>query len=479
MKLKDLANKIGAKEIIGNSETLISGITIKDKEINKGDLYICIKGSNFDGHKFTKEAKNCGASAILAEYKTDCDLPHIIVDDTRQAMSKAAAVFYNNPAKKMKIIGVTGTNGKTSVSHLIKEILDKAGKKVGLIGTLGIYFGNTFLESSLTTPDPIYLHKIFREMYGYGIDYVVMEVSAHAIELKKIDGIDFEVGVFTNFTQDHLDFFESMENYKKAKLNFINSDRCKYVVTNSDDELSREIVNGAKTLSYGCYNPADVFAINIVNSENGTKFVLNLFDDIYTVNTKLMGMFNVYNIMAALATTTVLGIDRKLAVSAICEANVIEGRLEKVTNKNGVNVFVDYAHTPDGLKRSLEAVKSITKGKVICLFGCGGNRDFDKRSKMGEISGELADFTVITSDNPRYEEPMSIIKEIEDGVVSKTKEFIIIEKRSDAIGYALKIAKPSDSVLIAGKGAERYQEILGVKHLYNDKEEIFNYYSGM
>ncbi len=479
MKLKDLANKIDAKEIIGNPDTVITGISIKDKEINKGDLYVCIVGANFDGHKFSKEAKMCGASAILAEYQTECDLPHIIVKDARQAMSRVAAAFYNNPAKKMKIIGVTGTNGKTSVSHLIKGILDKAGKKVGLIGTLGIYFGNTFLEATLTTPDPIYLHKILAEMYGYGIDYVVMEVSAHAIELKKIDGIDFEVGVFTNFTQDHLDFFENMENYKQAKLKFINSDVCKYIVTNSDDQLSREIINSAKILTYGCYNPSDVFAINIINRDNGMSFVINLFDDIYAITTKLMGMFNVYNIMAALATSTVLGIDRRLAVEAICEANVIEGRLEKVTNKNGVNVYVDYAHTPDGLQRSLEAIKNVTKGKVICLFGCGGNRDYDKRSKMGEISGELADFTVITSDNPRYEEPMSIIKEIEDGVVTKTKEFIIIEKRSDAIKYALKIAKPSDSVLIAGKGAEKYQEILGVKHLYNDKEEIFNYYSGM
>ena len=310
MKLKEIIDNLQVKKVLGETDISISGVKINSKELKKGDLYICLQGNNFDGHDYAIEAKRYGAVALLCERELEVDLPQIIVSDTRYAMSKVASVFYKNPSKKMKIIGVTGTNGKTTVTHLIKKILESAGKKVGLIGTLGVFFGNTFLEPTLTTPDPLYLHKILAEMYGYGIDYVVMEVSAHASALNKINDISFEVGVFTNFSQDHLDFFNDMETYKKAKLKFINHDRCKYIVTNVDDEVGKSIIEDKNTYTYGCFNPSDVFAVNVAQSQNGTSFVLNIFDDLYDINTKLIGQFNVYNIMSAISTALLLGVKK-------------------------------------------------------------------------------------------------------------------------------------------------------------------------
>lgn len=478
MLLKELLENVKIKQIIGSENIDISAITIDSKKVQKNNLFICLKGENFDGHECVCEAEKFGAVAVIVERRLDTDLTQIIVDDARAAMSKIAANFYDNPSKNMKIVGVTGTNGKTTVTHIIKHILESSGKKVGLIGTLGVFFGKTFYEPTLTTPDPIELHKILKEMYDYGIDYVVMEVSAHAIDLKKIDDIRFEVGVFTNLTQDHLDYFKDMQTYKSVKTSFFENSRCKYSVINSDDEVGRQLISNiySDCLSYGIDNPSDVFAINIKEKISGISFVMNLFDSVYKINSKLIGKFNVSNMLAAAVTAGVLGINQKIIANAISEFKGVDGRLEKVVSDSGINVFIDYAHTPDGLKNSLNALKNVTDGNLFCVFGCGGNRDDTKRPLMGEISGNIADFSVITSDNPRYEEPMDIIRQIESGILKVTKEYVIVQKREKAIEYALKKLKNGDTMLVAGKGAEKFQEILGIKHNYNDKDFIINCY---
>lgn len=478
MLLKELLENVKIKQIIGSENIDISAITIDSKKVQKNNFFICLKGENFDGHECVCEAEKFGAVAVIVERKLDTDLTQIIVDDARAAMSKLAANFYDNPSKNMKIVGVTGTNGKTTVTHIIKHILESSGKKVGLIGTLGVFFGKTFYEPTLTTPDPIELHKILKEMYDYGIDYVVMEVSAHAIDLKKIDDIRFEVGVFTNLTQDHLDYFKDMQTYKSVKTSFFENSRCKYSVINSDDEVGRQLISNiySDCLSYGIDNPSDVFAINIKEKISGATFVMNLFDSVYKINSKLIGKFNVSNMLAAAVTAGILGINQKIIANAISEFTGVDGRLEKVVSDSGINVFIDYAHTPDGLKNSLNALKNVTDGNLFCVFGCGGNRDDTKRPLMGEISGNIADFSVITSDNPRYEEPMDIIRQIESGILKVTKEYVIVQKREKAIEYALKKLKNGDTMLVAGKGAEKFQEILGIKHNYNDKDFIINCY---
>ena len=475
MILKELIAGLKTERVIGDLSVKVSGIEIDSKKVTKNRMFICLKGINCDSHDAAKEAERYGAAVIVSERELDVGVTQVIVSDTREAMSYLSAAFYSFPSEHMKIVGVTGTNGKTTTTRIIKEILERSGKKVGLIGTLGVFFGNTFYEPTLTTPDPPDLHRILYEMYHYGIDYVVMEVSAHAIDLKKLAYVRFEIGILTNLTQDHLDYFVTMERYRAAKKRFLTSGQCRNVIVNSDDELGREILlENEKVISYGIENPADVFAIDVKEEADGTAFILNLFDGIYEVKTNLLGKFNVYNAMAAGTASALLGVKIKDAVRALREMPVVPGRLECVSKKGGIYVFIDYAHTPDGLENSLQTLRKITENRLICVFGCGGNRDTGKRAQMGGIAGRIADFTVLTSDNPRYEEPMEIIREIEKGLLAETEEYVAIQNRKEAIAYALQYAKKGDVVLVAGKGCEKYQEILGIKHPYNDKDCIEN-----
>jgi len=477
MKLKQILSQIDYATVIGNGEVEIKGIAIDSKQVRRGQIFIALRGINTDGNDYIAEAIMRGAVAVVSEV-TIVDLPVtlVVVNDARSSLAKICSAYYCHPEKSLKFIGVTGTNGKTTVTHLIKGILDKNGYKTGLIGTLGAYYGDNYSETSLTTPDPIELFSTLSDMVSAGVTHVIMEVSAHASRLKKLDGITFDIGVFTNLTQDHLDYFETIENYKQAKLEFLNLNKCKQIVTNVDDETGKEIALSIKSISYGVDNPSDVFAINIEESKNGLKFVVNLFDYVLKVETKLIGYFNVYNVMSALIASVMVGVSPQDAVNAIKGLERINGRLESLPSKNGVSVFIDYAHTPDGLSVSLKALRKITPNKLFCVFGCGGNRDTSKRAVMGEISGLNADFTVITSDNPRFEEPMDIIADVEKGIRKATKKYVIIQKRQDAVYYALSMAKKGDTVLIAGKGAEQYQDILGIKHPYNDKDTVKSYY---
>lgn len=472
MILQELLNGVDYVDFTGDKFVKVSSITSDSKNIVKNGLFVCLTGENYDGHDYYLEAENFGASAIVTKRKLQTNLPQIIVKDTRKAYSELSANLYQNPEKRLKIVGVTGTNGKTTVTHMIKHILSQYGIKCGIIGTLGAYFCNEHIELGLTTPDPPELFSILKKMVDSGIEVVLMEVSAHASALKKVDAIDFYLGIFTNLTQDHLDYFSSMENYKKAKLSFINEKRCKYIISNSDDEVGREILkNNEKALSYGLDNPADVFAIKLKTNKWGESFFINLFDTVEEVNLKIFGKFNIYNALASVEASSILGVPSDFAIKAISSFKGVDGRLEKV-NCGKFSAFIDYAHTPDGLEKSIQTVKKLTKNKVICVFGCGGNRDKIKRKIMGAISAKNADFTIITSDNPRFEEPMSIIKEIEKGVMEIGGKFATIENRHSAIEYALNIAGEGDSVLIAGKGSEKYQEILGFKQPFDDKSEV-------
>ncbi len=480
MKLSKLIKDVAYKEIIGSTEMEIKDVSADSNAVSKGGLFVCISGGNYDGHDFVKQVKDYGGVAVVAERKLDTPLTQIIVEDTRKAVAEIAAAFYGHADKKMKIIGVVGTNGKTTTTHLITSILINAGVKCGLIGTLGIFYGDKFVEPTLTTPDPMELHKILAEMYESGTEAVVMEVSAHAAYLKKVYGLDFEIGVFTNLTQDHLDFFGDMERYKSAKTSFFTDNFCKFVVSNSDDATGMEIAEKMKSnsksrvITYGVENPADVFAIDINEKATETDFILNLFDCIYDVELNFIGRYNVYNALAAATACALYGIPTEKVAEGIENLKGVSGRLECVYDGE-FSVYVDYAHTPDGLEKSLKTLKAHAKNRLICLFGCGGNRDKSKRPIMGRISGEIADFTVLTSDNPRFEEPMEILWQTECGIKEKTDAYVLVQERADGIKYALDMAEKGDVILLAGKGSEKYQEVFGIKRPFCDKDFVKEY----
>ena len=475
MELKRLIKNLDVLEIDGNTDIDIKEIKVDSNQVTKGCMFICLCGKDFDGHDFIKQVEQYGASVIITEKRIQTSLTQILVKDTRVAMCAIASEFYESVDKKMKIIAVLGTNGKTTVSQLIKKSMDKLGMECGVIGTIGCFYRDKYIEPTLTTPDPLDLFRILFDMYKSGVNTVVMEVSAHAVFWDKIKFIKFYAAVFTNFSQDHLDFFLNMENYKQAKLKFFKENECEYVITNSDDILGREInLLVPKAISYGIKNPADIFAIDVEEKITGSKFVINLFDYVCNMKLNLLGEFNVYNVLAAACTLVIAGIKPESAVEVLESIEGVDGRLERVYDGN-FKIYIDYAHTPDGLKKVLFTLKHVKEGKLINVFGCGGNRDEKKRKLMGEVSASFADFTVITSDNPRFEEPMYIINEIEKGVLQSSKNYVAIEDRIDAIKYAINMARDGDVILIAGKGCEMYQEILGIKKPYNDKDIVTEY----
>lgn len=472
MKLGELIKSLDIIFVNGNLDVEIENVQIDSNSVTHNSLYVCLEGERNDGHNFIGKVASYGAVAVICSKEVETSLTCVQVKDTRLALSKIACAFYGGVCEKMNLIGVVGTNGKTTTAHLIGEVLNNAGVKCGVIGTLGAFYGENKIEPSLTTPDPLLLHKIFYDMYVAGYKTVVMEVSAHAQYYKKVSGLKFKAGVLTNFSRDHLDFFKNMQEYKTAKKSFFTSGDCEYVIVNADDDLGAEIIReNGNVISYGINNPADVFAIDVNDGVDGNNFVMNLFDCVYPINTKLSGEFNVYNCLAAATTAALCGVKIKKIASAISKAKGAEGRMQCV-HFGAFSVYIDYAHTPDGLKKILTALRAKTDGRLICVFGCGGNRDCGKRYEMGVISAKYADFTVITSDNPRFEEPMEIIYEIERGHLSVGKNYVLIQDRFSAISYAIKGAKKGDVIVVAGKGSENYQEVLGVKRPYNDKDAI-------
>lgn len=437
------------------------------KKVNNG-LYFCLSGSK-DGHEFALEAVDNGAVALVCERKLDIAVPQIIVDDSRLAMTKAAAAFYSHPELSLKLIGITGTNGKTTTSFIVKSILECYDKNVAVIGTNGIYYKDRTLPSSLTTPDPIELFEAFDALVKLGAEYVVMEVSAHAAALRKVSGLRFEVAAFTNLTQDHLDYFADMESYFSAKESFLKGDN-KRVIINADDSYGLRLIKEIKnSLSYGYDNPSDVFGINLTMSEHGLSYVLNLMDEIIGIKFSLPGRFNMYNTMCAAAICYALGVPPAVIEEGIKRVKKVDGRFN-IINTTACSIIIDFAHTDDGLNNVLKAIREFSRGKIITVFGCGGNRDKTKRAKMGKAAAIGSDYVVITSDNPRLEKPMDIILDAEKGVGDCPHT--LIEERKEAIKYAIRRAGKDDIVLIAGKGAEKYQDIGGIKIPYSDEDFV-------
>ena len=472
MLLKKLIKNLDIVKVVGKLNVEIADIVENSGKSCNGSLFVCLAGKDQDGHEFVGQAVNYGAVAVLTEKQVDVSVPQVIVKDTRKALSIVAAEFFGRADKKLKMVGVVGTNGKTSTARFIADILNGNGISTGVIGTLGTFYNDKYIEPTLTTPDPLVLHKTLKDMYDDGVKVVVMEVSAHAIYWQKINGIKFSVGVFTNLTRDHLDFFNDYSEYKKTKMDFFKKFTPDFIVTNSDDLTGREIAAVIdNAITYGVDNPADVFAIEINSNTNGTGFVMNLFDCIYQIQTPLIGKFNVQNVLAASTVSALLGVKTENIAKSVAKLTAVKGRMEKIYDGD-FSVYVDYAHTPDGLTQCLRSLKPYCKGKLINVFGCGGNRDVGKRQQMGEVSATFADFSVITSDNPRFEDPMTIIRQIESGFIGKSKNYALIEWREDGIRYAINLAKKGDVVLIAGKGAEEYQDILGIKKPYNDKDTV-------
>ncbi len=471
----------GARNMQASENTPVRGLTADSRFCSPGDLFFCLSGGKTDSHVYAGDAEAGGAAAVVSERELDLKIPQIVVPDSRRAMSLMASAFYGHAAKKLKIVGVTGTNGKTTTSYMLASILRRAGKSVAVVGTLGIYYGKKQIAPELTTPDPIFLHKTFADMVKSGVEYAVMEVSAHALYYRKHEGIPYTACIFTNFTQDHLDFFGGMQKYKEAKKLLFEAEKCPIAILNGDDATGREIgaerseadrTGKTQTIFYGLDSPAEIFAVLTSETLYGSEFMLNLSDSLCRISLPMPGKHNVYNAMAAAACAYHLGIRTEAIAGGLNEMQLVRGRLEPAGKFRGADIFVDFAHTPDGLEKSLSALKRHCKGRLICLFGCGGNRDKSKRALMGETVARKADFSVLTSDNPRYEDPSDIIAEIEKGYRRFSVHYAIVPEREKAIYYAVGLLKKGDVLLVAGKGGEDYQEIMGIKYSYNDNAVI-------
>lgn len=477
MKLEELLSCIKIKQHIGNKDLEIRGLEIDSRNIKPGYLFIAIKGTATDGHTFIEKAIENGASAILCmEIPENIrpEIAYIQVEDTEDAVGRVATNFYGNPTSKMKLIGVTGTNGKTTIATLLFHMFQKMGYKCGLCSTVCNYIQDEAIPTSHTTPDPITLNQLLGRMADEGCAYAFMEVSSHAVAQKRIGGLTFAGGIFTNLTRDHLDYHKTFENYRDAKKAFFdNLPKEAFAITNADDKNGMIMVqNTAATVkTYSMMRMADFNGKILEESFDGMYLSINDQE----VSVPFIGRFNVYNLLAVYAATIMLGKDPLNTLVTLSMMTPVNGRFETIRSKNGVTAIVDYAHTPDALVNVLNTINDIVKGKsnVITVCGAGGNRDKGKRPIMAREAADHSDRVIITSDNPRFEKPEDIIKDMTDGLTpEQTQKVITITNRKEAIKAACLMAQPNDVILVAGKGHENYQEIEGVKHHFDDHEVI-------
>lgn len=463
--------------------TEIKGIAYDSRNVMEGYVFVCIKGFETDGHKFAKMAEKNGAAVIVAEDKIDVNVPVWYVENSRKAIADLACAFYGNPSERFKLIGVTGTNGKTTTTYLIRSILEEAGMCVGIIGTNQNIIGDKVLvtqSTTPTTPNALELQQLFAEMAESSADCVVMEVSSHALELERVRGCHFDVGVFTNLTQDHLDFHKTMENYRNAKSKLFDiSDKG---VINIDDESGRLIASqkGGKCglLTVGLSDDAGLWAENIKITARGSEFDAHYNGAAGHFTIAIPGKFSVYNALCAAGAALELGVDIETVKRGLEKAKGVLGRVEVVPTDTDYTVIIDYAHTPDGLENIIKTVKEFAAGRVITLFGCGGDRDNTKRAVMGEIAGKYSDFSIITSDNPRTENPEKIVGQIAEGMKRTDGKYITIVDRREAIAYALDNAKKDDVIILAGKGQETYQIIGKEKFDFDERVEVYKHLEG-
>ena len=474
MKLKELLRGIPVLESTADPELDIEDVCYDSRKAGKNSLFVAISGFASDGNRFIPMALGKGAVAVVTAKKPEGTVPYILVESDRLALALLGCSFYGHPAKSMTIIGVTGTNGKTSSTLILKQVLERClGAKVGLVGTMANMIGEEILPTERTTPESFELQRLFAQMRDAGCTHVVMEVSSHAVTLERIGGIHFDVAAFTNLTEDHLDFHKTMDAYCEAKAELFR--RCDRAVINIDDAYSNRIRAAAlcPVLTTGIVSPADLRGLNPQLHAEGITFTACHGEERAEVALSIPGRFTVYNTLTVMGIALQLGISLSDCAAALRTVTGVKGRVEVVpTPQTPYSVLIDYAHTPDGLENVLTSVRDFCKGRLIAVFGCGGDRDPMKRPIMGKIGVGLSDFAVITSDNPRTEDPMAIINDILTGVSEEDGEYIVIEDRRRAIRYAMDIAKKDDIIVLAGKGHETYQDIGGEKHHLDEREEV-------
>ena len=479
MNLKKILLGLENIKAKGEIDREVTAITNDSREVIEGSLFFAIKGFSNDGTQYIPTAIEKGAKVILVDDKFDlksveipADVTFVVVPDARYAMAICSCNFYDNPSRKLKLIGVTGTKGKTTTTYMMKEMLQKQGYKTGLIGTIAIYSGDRKIEDSdRTTPESIKLQKILAQMVDDGCQLVVMEVSSQSLKLHRVAGCEFYAGLFTNFSEDHISPKEhpDMEDYFNSKLELMKM--CKYGFINADDlQVSKvpKLLPGKDIKTYGIDNQCDLLAKDITITNSYVDFKVKIGERNERIKVGIPGRFSVYNSLAAISLAMKLGCNAENIKESLLDVRV-PGRSELVNNSKELTIMIDYAHSPESLENILNAVKSYTRGRVISVFGCGGDRDSAKRPKMGEISGKIADFTIITSDNPRTEDPEKIVSQIEEGIKKTNGKYVCIVDRVEAIKYAIDMASKKDLILLAGKGHEPYQEINGVKHPFDER----------
>ncbi|KGP72433.1 UDP-N-acetylmuramoyl-L-alanyl-D-glutamate--2,6-diaminopimelate ligase [Pontibacillus yanchengensis] len=477
MKLTNLIKALRVYRTTKSIEHIdVTGLEMDSRAVQRGNVFICINGYTVDGHDFAKQAEEKGATAIVAERPLPVSIPVIIVNDSQRAMSKLANHYFNNPTQQFRLIGVTGTNGKTTTSYLIDSIFQTSQQQTGLIGTIQMKIGNEEYEVKNTTPDSLFLQKNFAKMAEQKVDTAVMEVSSHALDLGRVHGCDFDVAVFTNLSQDHLDFHKDMDDYLRAKsllfsqLGNAYKSNVKYAVLNQDDPHYTSLMKSTaqEVITYGIDSHADITAQQLYVTAQGTTFMLTTPDGEIEVKSSLIGRFSVYNMLAAASAAWISGISLETIKQAFENTPGVSGRFEPILSGQDFGVIVDYAHTPDSLENVLQTIKSFATKRIFVVVGCGGDRDKKKRPLMAQVAVKYADQAIFTSDNPRSEDPASIIADMEAGV--EEGSYIVIQDRKEAIHKAIEQADSSDVVLIAGKGHETYQEINGQTLHFDDRE---------
>lgn len=480
MKLTRLIKNLGKYEIYSDiSDFNVKGVSSHSKKIAGNYIFVAVKGANNDGNAFIEEAVRKGAKAVITSsvesavkyyYK---GVNFIKIPDPRKALADLAAGFYGNPSKDIKVVGITGTNGKTTISYLLEAILRESGRQCAVIGTINCRFKNKVFDSKNTTPGAEDIQRMFFEMLKDGINYCLMEVSSHALNQERISAVEFDSAIFTNLTQDHLDYHNTMEDYFQAKAKlFKNLGRQAFAVINNDDAYGRMLygLTAAKKISYGIYDTADIMAKEIKFDISGSEFVLKYGDKAIKLKTRLAGLYNIYNILAAVCFCVKEKIDLSVIAAALENFSSVPGRLERIDTEKGFSVFVDYAHTPDALSNVLGTLRQLCARRIIVVFGCGGDRDKTKRPKMGHVATELADYAIITNDNSRSESPEDIVNDIKKGI--NRDNYRVILDRKQAIEESLSMALNEDIVLIAGKGHENYQIINNEILEFDDREVV-------
>ena len=482
MELKKLLAGLENYKSKGNLDIDIKKVESNSKKIIPNSLFVAIKGYDFDGHEFINEAIENGAIAIIIDASADfskiklkSDITVIVSENTRNALAIVSCNFFGNPSKYFKLIGITGTKGKTTTSYMIKSILEKAGYKVGLIGTIANYIGDELVShSTRTTPESLELQLLFYKMAKAKVDYVIMEVSSQSLKLNRVDGTNFDYGIYTNLYKDHISLKEhaDMDEYFESKVKLFSM--CSIGFANADDFRCRKLIKSSPNCSFKTYsidNDSDLIAKDVTITNTSVDFKVKINGRNERVKVNIPGRYSVYNALSAISVAKQIGIDSDKIKEGL-ENIIVPGRNEMVPNKDNLAIMIDYAHTAESLENILQATKTYTQGRVICVFGCGGDRDKEKRPRMGEVAGRVASYTIITTDNPRTEKPEDIIKEIEEGIVKTKGKYEVIVDRKKAIERAIKMMNKKDIVILAGKGHETYQEINGKKYPFDEREIV-------